>query len=122
MKNILQGKFGQRSNLDQTKYFGGHEAQEYWDFIIDESHIVKALRHVNEDRVEVKYQVEERFVEDMPTTSVVIAAWVTAQARLKLYTYLEKLGRRVLYMDTGLLFVKYNLCNIGIIMVIICVI
>ena len=31
----------------------------------------------------------------------IVAAWVTAQARLKLYSYLEPLGDRVLYMDTG---------------------
>ena len=30
-----------------------------------------------------------------------ISAYVTSQARLKLYTYLERLQERVLYFDTG---------------------
>ena len=33
-------------------------------------------------------------------TNVAIAVYTTAQARLKLYSYLEKLGDRVLYYDT----------------------
>lgn len=33
-------------------------------------------------------------------TNVVIAAYTTAQARLKLYSYLESLGDRTLYADT----------------------
>ncbi len=33
-------------------------------------------------------------------TNVVLAAFVTAQARLKLYSEIEKLGERVLYFDT----------------------
>ena len=33
-------------------------------------------------------------------TNTVIAAYVTVLARLKLYEYLEKLDRRVLYSDT----------------------
>jgi hypothetical protein len=37
---------------------------------------------------------------DLAYSNSVIAAWVTAQARLKLYSYIEKLGDRVLYMDT----------------------
>ena len=32
--------------------------------------------------------------------NVIIAAYTTAQARLKLYSYLERLDRRVLYYDT----------------------
>ena len=74
---------------------------EFWDLIDDQATVVMAIRFVGEERVEVKYHDEDRFVEDPKTTNVIIAAWVTAQARLKLYTYLEELGDRVFYMDTG---------------------
>ena len=74
---------------------------KFWDLIDDGANVVMAIRFVGEERVEVKYHDEERFVEDPKTTNVIIAAWVTAQARLKLYTYLEELGDRVFYMDTG---------------------
>ena len=48
----------------------------------------------------VSYCKVDEFVPELPNTSSVIAAWVTAQARLKLYSYLEQLKDRVLYMDT----------------------
>jgi hypothetical protein len=43
---------------------------------------------------------KEEFVEESGRTNVVIAAYTRAQARLKLYSYLEQLGPRVLYADT----------------------
>ncbi|KAJ8972049.1 hypothetical protein NQ317_001519 [Molorchus minor] len=43
---------------------------------------------------------ERRSVCVLPTVNVVIAAYVTTQARLKLYCYLERLSNRVLYYDT----------------------
>lgn len=39
-------------------------------------------------------------VEQLPTVNVVIAAYTTAQARLRLYDFLHPLDRRVLYYDT----------------------
>ena len=50
--------------------------------------------------VEMRYQYKEEFVEESGRTNVVIAAYTTAQARLKLYSYLEQLGLRTLYADT----------------------
>jgi hypothetical protein len=48
--------------------------------------------------VEMRYQYKEEFVEESGRTNVVIAAYTTAQARLKLYSYLEQLGPRALLM------------------------
>ena len=39
-------------------------------------------------------------METLPVTNVVVAAYTTAQARLKLSSYLEPLGERALYYDT----------------------
>jgi len=50
------------------------------------------------------YTVEDEFLQPLSNTSPMIAAFVTAQARLKLYTYLEQLQERVLYFDTGKFF------------------
>ena len=36
----------------------------------------------------------------LPLTSVVVASFITAQARLLLYSHMEKLGNRMLYCDT----------------------
>lgn len=45
-----------------------------------------------------KYNTEAQC--SSPTTSVVVAAFVTAQARLKLFEYLHELDDRALYYDT----------------------
>jgi hypothetical protein len=49
----------------------------------------------------VQFRKTDEFIEDAANTNVIVASWVTAQARLELYGYLEKLDSRVLYMDTG---------------------
>src|SRR5262249_47508012 len=49
---------------------------------------------------QVQYKCVDEFVESAPNTCPFIAAYTTAFARLKLYSYLEKLGERVLYFDT----------------------
>ena len=44
--------------------------------------------------------IQRGFVEESGKTNVVIAAYTTTRARLKLYSYLEQLGPRALYADT----------------------
>jgi hypothetical protein len=48
----------------------------------------------------MSYTKEEEFVEGAPNVNPVLAAFTTAQARLKLFSYLHPLGARVLYFDT----------------------
>ncbi len=49
----------------------------------------------------VRYRMMDGFLKPAANTNVVLAAYVTAHARLRLYSYLEKLQDRVLYFDTG---------------------
>jgi hypothetical protein len=53
------------------------------------------MNFVSDEIVEMRYQYKEEFVEESEGTNVVIAANATAQARLKLYSYLEQLGRKI---------------------------
>ena len=55
---------------------------------------------VNDDTVEVHYTNTEEFAEQDNKTNIVIAAFTTAYARLKLYDLLDLLQERVLYYDT----------------------
>lgn len=50
--------------------------------------------------VSVNYDMHDEFVQVLGNTNTVIAAYTTAQARLKLYSYIEKLQDRTLYFDT----------------------
>ncbi|WAR12282.1 ZN777-like protein [Mya arenaria] len=61
---------------------------------------VKNVRFVNEEAVQLDWVHGNDFVDDSSRTNVVIAAYTTAQARLKLYSYLQRLGQRCLYCDT----------------------
>ena len=98
MLNSLWGKFGERENRPQTTVFYTHdeiikhvchpniEAMSFT--LIDDDAILLTWRYIHEANPTNKH------------ANVVIAAYTTAQARLHLYSYLEKLGKRVLYMDT----------------------
>jgi hypothetical protein len=61
---------------------------------------VNDLLYVNEEFVALQYQNKDEFVAPLSNTNVVIAAYVTAHARLKLYELLEMLQERILYYDT----------------------
>ena len=57
---------------------------------------------LSDETVLLSYAAAELEFEDtLPTTNVVIAAFVTAQARLKLYGQMKLVGDRVCYTDTG---------------------
>ena len=50
--------------------------------------------------IEIRYENNENFIAPNSKTNVVIAAFTTAYARLKLYDVLDRLKERVLYYDT----------------------
>ena len=92
------GKFGQRQNMSQVQYVTSQT--EFYDLLTSDKQEVEAVSFVNDETVEVRWRYKEDFVESCGRTNVVIAAYTTAQARLKLYSYLEQLGPRALYADT----------------------
>jgi hypothetical protein len=47
-----------------------------------------SIHFVSDEMVEMRYQYKEEFVEESGKTNVVIAAYTTDQARLKLYSYM----------------------------------
>ena len=55
---------------------------------------------VNDETVEVHYKKKDAFAEQNDNVNIVIAAFTTAYARLKLYDLLDLLQERVLYYDT----------------------
>ena len=61
---------------------------------------VKDVQMINDETVEIQYIEKEGFVEENDKVNIVIAAFTTAYARLKLYDLLDLLQERVLYYDT----------------------
>jgi hypothetical protein len=61
---------------------------------------VTGVHFVTEEMVEMRWKNKEEFLESSGITNVVLAAYTIAQARLKLYSYLDSLQTRMIYADT----------------------
>ena len=95
---LFIGKFAQRSNLTKTKMVT--EPKEFFDLLYSSEFEVSDARLVNDEMVEVHYSNVGEFGEQNNKVNIVIAAFTTAYARLKLYDLLDLLQERVLYYDT----------------------
>ena len=107
MLNSFWGKFGQRSNMPRTKHL--MSPSEYFELLQDASLIIRDINYVgnSDDSILVQYVKKAEFEESLPNTNVVLAAYTTAHARLKLYSYLEPLQKSVLYYDTDSIIYVY---------------
>ena len=76
------------------------EPKELFDYLDSDQYEVSDARMVNDETIEVQYISKDEFVEQNDKVNIVIAAFTTAYARLKLYDLLDLLQERVLYYDT----------------------
>ena len=76
------------------------EPKELFDLLYSSEFEVSDARLVNDETVEVHYSNVGEFEEQNNKVNIVIAAFTTAYARLKLYDLLDLLQERVLYYDT----------------------
>ena len=76
------------------------QPKELYACLDSDQYIVKDVQLVNDETVEIQYMEKEGFVEENNKVNIVIAAFTTAYARLKLYDLLDLLQERVLYYDT----------------------
>ena len=98
MLNSMWGKFGQRLNKTQVKDF--EDPQAFHSFLDSDANDVKHVSVVNDNIVEVHYQLQEEDIPVSPNLNIFVACFTTCWARLRLYEALERLGQRVLYFDT----------------------
>ncbi|KAJ8962079.1 hypothetical protein NQ318_018029 [Aromia moschata] len=96
--NSFWGKLGQRENQPKTSIV--RTPEEFFGMLTNPSIYVNSALPINELTLVVNWEHREEAYDSLATVNVVIAAYVTTQARLKLYSYLELLGDRVLYYDT----------------------
>lgn len=92
------GKFGQRSNMKQAKYV--YNQAEFIGHLLDQRKNVEDFYIVNEGTCVITYSMKDDFVQDCPTSNVVIATFTTCWARLRLLDVLHQVGERCLYFDT----------------------
>ncbi|XP_063994390.1 uncharacterized protein LOC135171709 [Diachasmimorpha longicaudata] len=96
--NCLWGKFGERENLTKKAIIRTHE--EFANIMFNPEIEVTGLVPVDNDTLFMSWKHLNEAAEMSTKANVVIAAYTTAHARLKLYSYLEKQQERVLYYDT----------------------
>ena len=96
--NSFWGKFGQRNNMEKTSYV--KDPKDFYALLTQDDKVVKQVTFVNEEMIRINWVQHEDLVDVLPNTNVILAAYTMAQARLKLYSYLEMLGEDVLYFDT----------------------
>ena len=76
------------------------DRQVYFDYLTSDEINVLDARFVSDEMIEIHYESNENFIAPNAKTNVVITAFTTAYARLKLYGVLNMLQERVLYYDT----------------------
>ncbi|VEN56957.1 unnamed protein product [Callosobruchus maculatus] len=96
--NSFWGKFGQRENQPKTSII--NEPSDFFNLMSCPSKHINTVLPVNENTLIVNWEYREEAYDSLTTVNVVVAAFVTAQARMKLYSYLEVLQERCLYYDT----------------------
>lgn len=82
MLNSFRGKFRQRSNLLQLEFVTDPDI--YFDMLMSDQQEVSNVYLVTEAMVGIRWRFKEDFVSSSGTTNVVLAAYTTVQARLKL--------------------------------------
>ena len=96
--NTLYGKFGQNTDRSKTLYV--KTVEHLYKTLLDPAKNVTDFRILSEDLMHVEYKDNRFFARVDDRTNVVIAAFCTTWARLKLWFLMNRLGERVLYHDT----------------------
>ena len=96
--NSLWGFFGQQENKTQTRIVDN--PSDLHALLTSPMTEVSGIVPVNDNILYVSTRFKEDTFIPLNTANVIVAAFVTAQARLKLYSYLEKLGESTIYCDT----------------------
>ena len=98
MLNSFWGKFGERTN--KSKVLQLKQPHELFNILTDGANDVQTLRVCTDDILEVVFKQTPENDPPNPKTNIFIACFTTCWARLKLYSYLHKLQKQVLYYDT----------------------
>ena len=96
--NSFYGKFGQRTNMKKTLFVKA--IKQLMQVLTDPGKLLMDFHIMNDDVIQVEYKNTEDFECQSFNTNVTIAAFCTSWARLKLWSVMQKLGKRVLYHDT----------------------
>lgn len=98
MLNSLYGKFGQRPLMRKTHFV--NNIQKLCKILTDEKETMVDFHVLSEDVMHVETEGNQHFAKPSCKTNVIISAFTTSWARLKLWSLMHTLGSRLLYTDT----------------------
>ena len=93
---------GQRPNRPKTKVVS--DPKEYFHLLTSAGVEVTNANIINDEVMEMFYVMKDPFVEASDRRNVVLAAFTTAQARIKLYKVMHALGQRVCYGTDSIIY------------------
>lgn len=97
--NSVWGRLGQKEDRPQTVIT--KDPSVFFDICTDNAKEVNTIIPINHDSVVINYNNKDEAAVPLDTVNVIIAAYTTTHARLKLYNYIEQLTKdRLLYVDT----------------------
>ena len=79
MLNSFWGKFGQNPRKDKISYID--DPAEYVSMMTNDKLEVCDIKYVNEEMVMPRWREKDEFIESLPNTNVILAAYTTAHAR-----------------------------------------
>ena len=98
MLNAFWGKFGERLNKPAVESVTA--PHELFEYLSNSFMVIHAIRVFSEDVLEVVFSYVDEDASKGKKTNIFIAAFTTAQTRLKFYSSLDPLRDQVLYYDT----------------------
>ena len=78
----LWGKFGQRTNMSQTKYIT--EVSEFCQLLLDDKLDNLNIQFINDDMVQMTYNFKDQFVDNSKNTNIFVACFKTSHAKLRM--------------------------------------
>lgn len=93
------GKLGEKTLRPTTEFVTSYN--KLVDLATNPLIEIASILPLDEDRLQVCYTPVADMEESSSTTSVVHAAWTTCWGRVLLYNYLDMVGDRAGYHDTG---------------------
>ena len=101
--NSLFGKFAQRTDLTQTRIV--NDAKSFLEILHTPHFEVQSVLLIGENSLLVTYKDNENANTPFAFSNVILSAFITSWARLKLYELLEKVGKEnLIYSDTDSVF------------------
>ena len=105
--NSFYGKFGQRTDMKEVQFINQYE--KLYSILVDVTKISKNCHLLNNDMIMMEYKQSKEFKELSNKTNVIILAFCSAYAHIKLWKMMNRLGNCVMNHDMDSIIYTYKL-------------